>query len=61
MFRRKKMEGKIYNSNNNSEYGIKNGNGIIVDYENEDCIFVGELKDGKRYYGKVIEDYYNES
>ena len=57
----KRWNGKIYNPKNNTEYEIKNGNGIIEDYESEVCSFEGELKDGKRYNGKVKEDYYLDS
>ena len=34
---------------------------IIEDYESEVCSFEGELKDGKRFNGKVKEDYYEDS
>ena len=49
----KKLNGQIYDENGNLISELKNGNGKVKEYNNEDeVIFEGEYLDGKRWNGK---------
>ena len=51
----KKWTGKIYDKKRNISYEIKNGNGIIKEYNKEyQLIYEGEYLDGKKWNGKAI-------
>ena len=50
-------EGKGYDKNNNIVFELKNGKGLIKEYNNEgDLIFEGEYSNGERH-GKGKEYY----
>ena len=54
----KKWNGKGYNKKGKIEYEIKDGNGYIKEYYNDNLIYEGEYKNGERN-GKGKE-YYND-
>ena len=57
----KKWNGKGFNINNEKVYEIKNGNGLVKEYNNEGkIIFVGEYLNGeKNGKGKEYSEYDN--
>ena len=51
----KKWNGKLYDKNGKTSYDIKNGNGYIKEYnENNQLIYEGESKNGEKWNGKEI-------
>ena len=44
----KKWEGKGYDINNNIIYELKNGKGLIIEFEDNELVFKGEYLNGKR-------------
>ncbi len=57
----RKWNGKGYDENNNIIYELKNGNGIVKEYEyGHSLIYEGEYLNGKRWNGRGKEYGYDD-